>query len=77
LKVTTKGQVTIPHEIREELGIYPNTEVEFRRVGDAVEIRKIASAYPRGRALVERLRGRGAIKMSTDEIMALTRDEEP
>jgi AbrB family looped-hinge helix DNA binding protein len=29
MKVTTKGQVTIPQAIREYLGITPNTEVDF------------------------------------------------
>ncbi len=76
MKVTTKGQVTIPQEIREELGIYPNTEVEFRRVGDAVEIRKAAGRPTRGETLVERLRGRGTVSMSTAEILALTRDDD-
>lgn len=75
MKVTSKGQVTIPMDIREEMGIYPNTEVEFRRVGDSIEIRKAANNRTRGKLLVERLRGRGTAKLSTDEIMALTRGE--
>jgi AbrB family looped-hinge helix DNA binding protein len=36
MKITTKGQVTIPVEIREKLGLLPNTEVEFEVVGKAV-----------------------------------------
>lgn len=76
MRVTSKGQVTIPQEIREDMGIYPNTEVEFRRVGDAVEIRKVEGGKPRGRSIVERLRGRGSVRMTTDEILALTRGDD-
>ena len=33
MKVTTKGQVTIPVIIREKLGITPDTEVDFLQEG--------------------------------------------
>jgi AbrB family looped-hinge helix DNA binding protein len=66
MRVTSKGQVTIPQEIREQLGIYPGCEVQFRIEGDGVRITKLNDGG-RGRTLVER--------MSTDEIMALTRGE--
>jgi AbrB family looped-hinge helix DNA binding protein len=75
MKVTTKGQVTIPLEIREKLGIHPGSEVEFQVRGNAVRIVPVRKGRPRGKRLVERLRGRGAVRMSTDEIMALTRGE--
>lgn len=76
MKITTKGQVTIPIEIREKLGLLPNTEVEFEIVGQAVRMRKArhaTGAGRRGRSLVERLRGKGSVRMSTDQILALTR----
>jgi AbrB family looped-hinge helix DNA binding protein len=44
MKITTKGQVTIPIEIREKLGLLPNTEVEFEVVGRAVRMRKVRRA---------------------------------
>jgi AbrB family looped-hinge helix DNA binding protein len=78
MKITTKGQVTIPVEIREKLGLLPATEVEFEVVGRAVRIRKVRSAGRvgrRGKSIVERLRGRGSVRMSTDEILALTRGD--
>ena len=78
MKITTKGQVTIPIEIREELGLLPNTEVEFEVVGKTVRIRKVrraAAAGRRGKSIVQRLRGRGSVRMSTDEILALTRGD--
>jgi AbrB family looped-hinge helix DNA binding protein len=74
MKITTKGQVTIPAAIREELGLLPYTEVEFEVTGDAVLMRKVAQNRRRGRRLVDHLRGRGSVRMSTDEILKLTRD---
>lgn len=73
MRVTSKGQVTIPQAIRGRLGIQPGSEVAFEVDGEAVRIVKIADG-PRGRALVDRLRGGGHGRMSTDEIMALTRE---
>src|SRR5207253_3900786 len=55
MRITTKGQVTIPIEIREKLGLLPATEVEFQVVGNAVRITKAQGRQSRGRALVERL----------------------
>lgn len=37
--VTSKGQVTIPKEVRQELGIRQGSRVEFSLVGDHVEMR--------------------------------------
>ncbi len=73
MKVTEKGQVTIPKELRDELGIGAGTEVEFERRGDGIVVRKSNRGTTRGRQLAERLRGRGDVAMTTDEIMALTR----
>lgn len=76
MKITTKGQVTIPVEIREKLGLLPDTEVEFEVVGRAVRMRKVRRAKGsgrRGKSIVERLRGKGSVQMTTDEILALTR----
>ncbi len=79
MKITTKGQVTIPVEIREKLGLLPNTEVEFEVVGKAVRMRKVrrraGGTGRRGKSIVERLRGRGSVRMTTDEILALTRGD--
>ncbi len=75
MKITTKGQVTIPQEIRERLGLLPHTEVDFEVRDDVVVLKKV-KARRRGRRIVEHLRGRGAVRMSTDEILALTRDVE-
>lgn len=76
MRITSKGQVTIPMEIREELGLLPETEVRFRVRGNTAIIEKVRGEVARGTrgsALVARLRGSGTVTMSTDEIMALTR----
>jgi AbrB family looped-hinge helix DNA binding protein len=73
VRVTEKGQVTIPKELRDALGIGPGTEVEFERRKDAIVVRKSDRRPSRGRQLAERLKGRGDVAMTTDEIMALTR----
>ena len=84
MRVTTKGQVTIPIDIREKLGIQPHTEVRFVLRKGIVVLEKApghgSMKRPnRGEAVVARLRRtarratRGA--MTTDELMALTRAE--
>ena len=75
MRVSEKGQVTIPKHIRDELGIGTGTTITFERSGDTIVIRKSAEASTRGRAIVDRLRGRGDVSMSTDEILALTRGD--
>jgi AbrB family looped-hinge helix DNA binding protein len=78
MQITTKGQVTIPQEIRNQLGLLPHTEVEFEMAGDHARIRKAKrtpGAGVRGRRALEILRGTADTRMSTDEIMALTRNE--
>lgn len=73
MRVTDKGQITIPKELRDALGIGAGTEVEFERRRDTIVIRKAKGATTRGERLVDRMRGRGDVDMTTDEIMALTR----
>lgn len=75
MRITTKGQVTIPVDIREKAGLLPNTEVEFAMDGDVVTIRKAGGTASRGRRIVDRLRRAKTNGMTTDEIMALTRGE--
>ncbi len=71
MRVTTEGQVTIPQHIRDKLGIAPHSEVEFVLEGDKVIlVKKEADDNP-----FSRLRGVATVKMTTDEIMALTRGD--
>ncbi len=76
MRITSKGQVTIPIEIRERAGLLPNTEVRFEVEGDTVKIlRQDKSFGGRGQKLVDRMKGRATAGMSTEEILALTREE--
>lgn len=76
MRVTSKGQVTIPLDIRKALGLVPSSEVEFVRDGDRVWLRKQAPGAARGYSLVERMRGRASTCMSTEDIMRLTRGDD-
>ena len=76
MRVTSKGQVTIPRNVRQKLGIFPQSEVEFVVEGNTVILRTVtAGEASRGKRLVETIRGRATVRMTTDEIMALTRGE--
>jgi len=78
MQVTSKGQVTIPQDIRNRLGLLPHTKVTFELAGNHARIRKAASEAgesPRGRLTLDALRGTADVRMSTDEIMALTRGD--
>ena len=76
MRVTSKGQVTIPGTIRKKLGIFPQSEVEFVVEGNTVILRTVTGKTSRGAKLVETLRGRATVRMTTDEIMAFTRGED-
>jgi bifunctional DNA-binding transcriptional regulator/antitoxin component of YhaV-PrlF toxin-antitoxin module len=78
MRITAKGQVTIPVAIRGKADLLPHTEVEFELDGDAVRIVKARAITreKRGQEIVRRLPGSATVKMSTDEIMALTRGED-
>jgi AbrB family looped-hinge helix DNA binding protein len=79
MRITSKGQVTIPARIREEAGFLPNTEVEFIPAGRGevhlVKATRKTARKSRGERLVEHMRGKGTGKLTTDEIMALMRGD--
>ncbi len=72
MHITSKGQVTIPLAIRQATGLLPECEVEFEVKGNKVILVKAIRQSLRGERAVQHLRGRGSVKMSTDEIIALT-----
>jgi AbrB family looped-hinge helix DNA binding protein len=73
MRVTSKGQVTIPIEVRQKAGLLPNTEVEFVVKGNTVIVKKAEKTPRRGRRLLAVMRGKASKRLSTDQIMALTR----
>ncbi len=84
MRVTTKGQVTIPIEIREQLGIQPYTEVQFVMKKGYAILEKVVGGgrtklASRGETIVARMRqtARRTARspLTTDELMAMTRGE--
>jgi AbrB family looped-hinge helix DNA binding protein len=75
MRVTSKGQVTIPVAIRQKAGLLPHTDVEFVLDAEGVHLRRARAPLRKGRgaAAVSLLRGQATVRMSTDEIMAMTR----
>ncbi|RFA30803.1 hypothetical protein CAI21_04670 [Alkalilimnicola ehrlichii] len=80
MRVTSKGQVTVPQHVREDLGIQAGEEIDFEKLPDGGY--RIVKAKPgKGgnrqplRSPFRAARGSATVKMSTDEIMALARGE--
>lgn len=72
MRITQKGQVTIPESVRKKYGFLPYTNVDFVEENGRIYI-KILDKKQRGKSIVSHLRGTASIRMSTDEILALTR----
>lgn len=74
-RLTTKGQVTVPLKVRNHLGLVAGDAVEFRIAADGavqvVPVSRATASAPLSRFAA--LRGRATVKLSTEEIMALTR----
>ena len=78
MKITSKGQVTIPQAVRDKAGLQPHSEVEFEVCanGDVLLRRAAPSASPLRRAF-EQVRGSANAAqfkdMGTDEFMKFIR----
>jgi antitoxin PrlF len=70
MRVTQKGQVTIPLEVRRALGIRPGTNVDFRLEAGGARLVVDPEAAAKE---VAAMRGAGDVELTTDEILALTR----
>lgn len=77
MRLTTKGQVTIPLRIRKALKLQPWTEIEFELDGDTARLRRKVGGKSRGERLLAAMKRAPKPKrgMTTDELMALTRGE--
>jgi AbrB family looped-hinge helix DNA binding protein len=79
MNVTVKGQITIPQALRERFGLHPGTEVEFVAEADALRIkprqrgRRAATVFD---TWLAKAAGSATTKLSTDQIMAMTRGED-
>jgi len=78
MRITSKGQVTIPKGIRDQFGLLPGTEVEFVADEGQVKVRKLEGGRDRGKEIVDHLRraSGGDIPLTTEEIMRMTRGED-
>jgi len=70
VRVTQKGQVTIPLEVRQALCIKPGSDVDFRLDGEGA---RLVVDRERATREVTRMRGAGDVELTTDEILALSR----
>lgn len=75
MKVTTKGQVTIPAHIRTYLGITPHSEVDFQIAGERVLLVRLEAAAGKTSSRFARLRGTLKGKHTTDDWMRATRGD--
>lgn len=76
-RITSKGQVTIPKYIRDELGLMPGAEVDFIPDDGEVRVRKSVKSRRRGEEVVRHLQEAGKnYTMTTEEVMRLTRGED-
>ena len=80
MRVTEKGQVTIPKPIRDRLGIGPGSEVDFVEEGDGIRLVSLAADEAEARRADSIRSWAGRVKgtidlggMSTDEYMEWVR----
>lgn len=78
--LTSKGQVTIPKRIRDEMQLLPGTPVEFsvNAAGEVVLHRPRPARGPlrRGHDRFEAVRGRADVHWRTDDLMKLLRADD-
>jgi antitoxin PrlF len=73
VRVTRKGQVTIPKPVRDRLGIKPGSKVDFEIAADGrAFLRRVGKARMRPSRFAK-MRGTATSGLTTDQIMALTR----
>lgn len=74
VRITTKGQVTIPQELRERFGLTAGAEVEVVATEEGALVRSTGTRT-RGAELVARLRDSGDSDLTAEAILRLTRGE--
>lgn len=73
MRLNSKGQVTIPADLRERHGLHPGDEVRVIEDGNTLRVVRDADSESRGRRLVHQMRGQATTTMSTDELLDLLR----
>jgi AbrB family looped-hinge helix DNA binding protein len=76
MRLTIKGQVTIPKKYRQRYGMTPHTEVVFEEAPGGVLIRPAGpDRTEKIRKSLKKVRGIADAGMSTDEILGMTRED--
>jgi AbrB family looped-hinge helix DNA binding protein len=75
MRITSKGQVTIPQDIREKHGLLPNTEVDFVVERGRVFLKPKKGRQSRVNRMMEHFRNAPKMRMSSKELLAVLRDE--
>jgi len=75
MRLTSKGQITIPQQVRRELGLEPGDEVDVVVQDGVARIVPVSGPRTRGQRVVDALLGKGDVNLTTDEIMAMTRGD--
>ena len=75
MRLNSKGQVTIPAALRERYDLHEGDEVDVVEDGNVLRIVRVEGSQTRGQRAVQRMRGRAATKLSTDQLMELLRGE--
>ena len=73
MRLNSKGQVTIPADLRHKHGLREGDEIDVVEHDGSLRIVRSEQGASRGRRIVSRLRA--TVKLSTDEVMRLTRGE--
>jgi AbrB family looped-hinge helix DNA binding protein len=76
MRITTKGQVTIPQRFRLKFGLLPHTDVHFEEADGGVTIRPIVSKRALVTNRLRKARGVAVRGAGTDDVMRLTRGED-
>ncbi|HEX6931943.1 MAG TPA: AbrB/MazE/SpoVT family DNA-binding domain-containing protein [Streptosporangiaceae bacterium] len=75
MRLNSKGQLTIPAELRERYDLHEGDEVDVVEDGGALRIVRAEGSTTRGERAVQRMRGRATTTLSTDQLMELLRGE--
>lgn len=73
MRLTSKGQVTIPAPLRRKYHLNAGDEVEIIEDEMTLRIVGVHDGPTRGRRLVREMRGKASASMTTDELMTLLR----
>ncbi len=82
MRINANGQVTLPKELMDRVGIRPGEEVELGQDGNVITLRKLEKAAPReptmGERFVDSIAGTATLNQGvpTDELMKLLRGDD-